>query len=328
MSACPTWAWRPSSPPGNWLNTPGGEALTLAELDSENRGRAGRLLDLHLHQLHPHASVPAGVGPEYRDRGPHDRRRPRARVRLREGDGNVESAIDEYELDYPVDPGQRARHLGRLRQPVLAGEVPDRRRRPRPLRPLRRGRLRGDRVGDPQPARRGGQRTGSATGVGETGRRDGRPERPHARDLPRLGAGPGVRPAAAARAPTTYSAPGRRPAHQRLRARRPLARSTPSRRPRSTTPRSDLGFRARRVFLVLGSEGGPGRVEVLLDGEPISTPDAGEDVRGGAGDGHQPAPLPPGRAGRGRRPHARAAVRARRVRATRSRSASACGLRR
>ncbi len=44
----------------------------------------------------------------------------------------------------------------------------------------------------------------------------------------------------------------------------------------------DLGFRARRVFLVLGSEGSPGRVDVLLDGEPISKPDAGEDVRGGA----------------------------------------------
>jgi cytochrome c biogenesis protein CcdA/thiol-disulfide isomerase/thioredoxin len=42
-----------------------------------------------------------------------------------------------------------------------------------------------------------------------------------------------------------------------------------------------LGFRARRVFLVLGSEDGPGRVEVLLDGRPVPSSLAGEDVRGG-----------------------------------------------
>ncbi len=40
-----------------------------------------------------------------------------------------------------------------------------------------------------------------------------------------------------------------------------------------------LGFRARRVFLVLGPAGErPGDVEVLLDGEPISAADAGADV--------------------------------------------------
>jgi cytochrome c biogenesis protein CcdA/thiol-disulfide isomerase/thioredoxin len=43
-----------------------------------------------------------------------------------------------------------------------------------------------------------------------------------------------------------------------------------------------LGFQARRVFLVLGAERGPGRVRVLLDGEPISAEAAGEDVAGGA----------------------------------------------
>ncbi len=39
-----------------------------------------------------------------------------------------------------------------------------------------------------------------------------------------------------------------------------------------------LGFEARRVFLVLGSEDGPRELELLLDGEPISAADAGEDV--------------------------------------------------
>ena len=40
----------------------------------------------------------------------------------------------------------------------------------------------------------------------------------------------------------------------------------------------ELSFQARRVFLVLGSPGGPADVEVILDGRPISQADAGEDV--------------------------------------------------
>jgi cytochrome c biogenesis protein CcdA/thiol-disulfide isomerase/thioredoxin len=44
----------------------------------------------------------------------------------------------------------------------------------------------------------------------------------------------------------------------------------------------DLRFRARRVFLVLGSPGRPGRVSVRLDGRPIPASVAGADVRGGA----------------------------------------------
>ena len=42
-----------------------------------------------------------------------------------------------------------------------------------------------------------------------------------------------------------------------------------------------LGFQARRVFLVLGSEEAPGEVEVLLDGKPIPNALAGEDVEDG-----------------------------------------------
>lgn len=44
----------------------------------------------------------------------------------------------------------------------------------------------------------------------------------------------------------------------------------------------DLNFGARRVYLVLGSPGQSRRVKVLLDGRPISSADAGSDVRGGA----------------------------------------------
>jgi cytochrome c biogenesis protein CcdA/thiol-disulfide isomerase/thioredoxin len=42
----------------------------------------------------------------------------------------------------------------------------------------------------------------------------------------------------------------------------------------------DLNFGARRVYLVLGSPGRDRRVRVLLDGRPISSADAGADVHG------------------------------------------------
>jgi cytochrome c biogenesis protein CcdA/thiol-disulfide isomerase/thioredoxin len=44
----------------------------------------------------------------------------------------------------------------------------------------------------------------------------------------------------------------------------------------------DLNFGARRVYLVLGSPGHDRRMKVLLDGQPISSADAGSDVHGGA----------------------------------------------
>jgi cytochrome c biogenesis protein CcdA/thiol-disulfide isomerase/thioredoxin len=43
----------------------------------------------------------------------------------------------------------------------------------------------------------------------------------------------------------------------------------------------DLNFGARRVYLVLGSPGHPRQVRVRLDGNPISSADAGSDVHGG-----------------------------------------------
>ncbi|MDQ3434766.1 MAG: cytochrome c biogenesis protein DipZ [Actinomycetota bacterium] len=44
----------------------------------------------------------------------------------------------------------------------------------------------------------------------------------------------------------------------------------------------DARFKARKVFLVMSSDGGRARdVQVLLDGEPVSAARAGEDVRGG-----------------------------------------------
>ncbi len=43
----------------------------------------------------------------------------------------------------------------------------------------------------------------------------------------------------------------------------------------------DLNFGARRVYLVLGSPGHSRRMRVLLDGRPIAAADAGSDVQGG-----------------------------------------------
>jgi hypothetical protein len=43
----------------------------------------------------------------------------------------------------------------------------------------------------------------------------------------------------------------------------------------------DLNFGARRVYLVLGSPGRDRKVRVLLDGQPISSTDAGSDVHDG-----------------------------------------------
>ena len=42
-----------------------------------------------------------------------------------------------------------------------------------------------------------------------------------------------------------------------------------------------LRFHARRVFLVLGSPGGPRDVRVLLNGKPVTARAAGPDVRDG-----------------------------------------------
>ena len=58
--------------------------------------------------------------------------------------------------------------------------------------------------------------------------------------------------------------------------------STPNRPQPSTTPRSSSASGRGGCSWCWAPRASPGRVEVLLDGEPISKPDAGEDVRGGA----------------------------------------------
>ena len=120
---------------------------------------ARRLLDVHVHQLHPHAPLPEGVGRRLPPRRPDDRRRRDARVLLRARRGQRRQRDRAVRHPLPRRPGQRNGHLERLRQRVLARRLPDRRPRPGALRRLRRGRLRRDRDRDPRavwpnPARR------------------------------------------------------------------------------------------------------------------------------------------------------------------------------
>ena len=137
-----------------WFNTPGGRPLTL-------RGLRGRvvLVDFWTYtciNCLRTLPVPEGVGRALPRRRADDRRRPLARVRVRAATpATSPRAIARERHPLPGRAGQRLRHLERLRQPVLAGRVPDRRARPRALRALRRGRLRQDRGGDPRAAGRG-----------------------------------------------------------------------------------------------------------------------------------------------------------------------------
>ena len=103
---------------------------------------------------------------------------------------NVEEAIKTEGIEYPVVQDNEDGHLERLRQPLLARRVLRRRQRPRPLRPLRRGRIRRERRGDPRAPHR------SRTPARQRWRRRPRDRRRtdghDARVLPRLGARRGL----------------------------------------------------------------------------------------------------------------------------------------
>ena len=83
-----------------WFNTPGGQAAEPGE--PARQGRAGRLLDLHLHQLHPNASVREGLvralpGPRLVVVGVHT-----PEFGFEKNAGNVDAAIRQNGLRYPV----------------------------------------------------------------------------------------------------------------------------------------------------------------------------------------------------------------------------------
>ena len=92
---------RNSSTTSSWFNTPGDRPLTLS--GAARPGRPGRLLDLQLHQLHPHPALPEGLGrASYRKDGltivgVHTPEFPFEREA-----SNVEAAIDDNGIRYPV----------------------------------------------------------------------------------------------------------------------------------------------------------------------------------------------------------------------------------
>ena len=215
----------------------------------------------------------------YGQRRLHGRRRPLARVPVREGRRQRPGRDPAERPHLPGRPGQRPGDLERLGQPVLAGRLPDRRPGQRPLRPLRRGRLRRDRAGDPHAARR----------------------RPGHSNLGSGARAAAQAPSAGATTPETYlgaaraqgwvngADPARRPGlrrRARRAARQPFAYAgdwgiTDEDATSATGAGIDLEFNARRVFLVLGSPDQARHVQVLLDGKPIPAKLAGADVRHG-----------------------------------------------
>ena len=86
---------------------------------------------------------------------------------------------------------------------------------------------------------------------------------------PTPGAGDYNPPAASSLLPNQFALGGKLGDRRGVR-RRPQGDSTLS-----------LRFKARRVFLVMGSPGEPRSVQVSLDGEPIADSIAGDDVSGG-----------------------------------------------
>ena len=181
---------------------------------------AGGLLDLHLHQLHPHAAVPQGPVRPLPQRRAGDRRRRDAGVHLRAG-GLQRPAGDQLRrLALPGGPGQPLRNLERVPEPVLAGRVPDRRPGPGPPHPVRRGRLQAGRGGGARAALRRGRPQPPAP---DDGHRDHAVQEPgHGGDLSQPAARRGLRPAVEGRHPLLSRRDRAHP--QRVRAARHLER--------------------------------------------------------------------------------------------------------
>ena len=218
------------------------------------------------------------------------------------------------------------RHLGGVAEPVLARQVLRRPARAHPLRPLRRGRLRGERA-----------RSSASCSPRTTSARSSRRDR--GRDAERRA--DARRPTSATSGSTASSAR----ASSRIREARvldPEVRPAPRRSPTAAAGRSRasgsspasnarlrLAFHGSNVFLVLGTEGDRETVEVTLDDEPRrhGAGDSGRPLHPGAHPGREARarPRPPLLAGdRGLRLHVRLDVFARR---SSSRVRSSCSLR-
>ena len=216
-----------------------------------------------MHQLPAHAPAPRGVGPDVPRRGLVIVGVHTPEFAFEAVPSNVRAAIKRLGIRYPVALDPKYGTWNQLRQPVLAGGVPDRPAGARPLRALRRGRLR-------RAARRTSARCSARS----------RPS-PASDRLPRL-------TPTGSLTPESYLGSARLDRYAGSSSTRTRRRRTPSRRrsARTTSPtpaleararsgsspvadaRLRLHFHARKVYLVLG---GTGTVQVLVDGKPERT---------------------------------------------------------
>ena len=225
QEACPTTARRRTSSTPRSGSTPrAGRPLSIAGL-TKGQGRVV-LIDFWTYTcINCIRTLPyvKSWDPKYRDDGltvvgVHSPEFP-----FEKDAGNVADAIDRYGIQYPVVQDNDLGTWNAFAQPVLAGELPDRRQRRGPLRPLRRGRLRRDRAGDPVAARRGRRRGSRRRREARGPGRDRRPEPTHARDLSRRGPRPAAGSTARSPGSKDYgSSDAGAPAAQPVRLRRRL----------------------------------------------------------------------------------------------------------
>ena len=114
-----------------------------------------RLLDVLVHQLPADAPLPHARGTRPTGTtGSSSSASTRPSSRSSATSGNVEAAVDRLDVRLSRRARQRLRHLERVGEPLLAGLVLHRPARARPLRPLRRRRVRGEGGRDPAAPRR------------------------------------------------------------------------------------------------------------------------------------------------------------------------------
>jgi cytochrome c biogenesis protein CcdA len=253
------------------------------------QGRAGRLLDLLLHQLPARAAVRAGLGREVQGQGPGGDRRACAGVRFREGHRQRAQGRGGPEASLPGGRGQRVRDLARLQQRVLAGALFHRRAGPHPAPPFRRGQAydQSEQVIRQLLAEAGqdADAAGDLVKVEAQGAQAAADsaQREVARDLHRLRAAPRTsrRPAAWCSASRTRMPcpPGNcRPTSGRWAATGPWASRAPcSARRRAASPTAFTRATCTWCSARHTDQGRPVRIKVTIDGKPPGE-DHGVDV--------------------------------------------------
>ena len=283
-----------------WLNS---EPLTPEGL----RGRvvAGRLLDLHLHQLAADAAVPSGRGRRSTaDHGPDAHRRPHARVRVRAGHRQRHRAGARASAS-SIRSRSTATTASGARSRTTSGR--------RSTSPTREGRIRYHHFGEGEYAmtemvdpaaparRRGATDLDQDLVVVEPQRARGRGRLAHAavaRDVPRLRPEPPASRQEASRAstrPHVYAAPARLPASTQWALVGDVDASPGT--PRSLNApggRIAFQFHARDVNLVMGpaTRGTAIPFRVFLDGELAADAPRDRRRRRRQRDGRRPAHVP------------------------------------